>query len=91
MSKKSKTNAAKAAGKRPAQDFLMGLVAKYEKRTAPITDEMAMDLMDTNETNHFLMLLQIADYLPMGKSRAILNAYKLGYLAGKAAAGNGQD
>ncbi len=51
---------------------------------------MAMDLMDTNETNHFLMLLQIADYLPMGKSRAIIDAFKLGYLAGKAAAENEQ-
>jgi hypothetical protein len=36
------------------------------------------------------MLLQIADYLPMGKSRAIIDAFKLGYLAGKAAAGNEQ-
>lgn len=83
---KRKQNNAKARASRPTQEFLIGLVAKYKKRTAPITDEMAMDLMDTNETNHFLMLLQIADYLPMGKSRAILDAYKLGYLAGKAAA-----
>lgn len=90
MSKKSNANTVNAGGKRPTQEFLMGLVAKYEKRSAPITDEMAMDLMDTNETNHFLMLLQIADYLPMGKSRAIIDAFKLGYLAGKAAAGNEQ-
>lgn len=86
---KRKKNHAKTRASRPTQEFLMGLVAKYEKRTAPITDEMAMDLMDTNETNHFLMLLQIADYLPMGKSRAIIDAFKLGYLAGKAA-GNEQ-
>lgn len=85
-----KKNNAKAGANRPTQKFLIGLVRKYEERTAPITDEMAMDMMDTNETNHFLMLLQIADYLPMGKSRAILDAFKLGYLAGKAAAGNEQ-
>lgn len=86
-----KKDNAKAIASRPTREFLTGLVAKYEKRTEPITDEMAMDLMDTNETNHFLMLLQIADYLPMGKSRAIIDAFKLGYLAGKAAAGNEQD
>ena len=85
---KRKKNNAKTGAYRPTREFLIGLVERYQERTAPITDEMAMDMMDTNETNHFFMLLQIADYLPMGKSRAIIDAYKLGYLAGKAAAGN---
>lgn len=86
---KRKKNHTKTMEYRPTREFLIGLVEKYEERTAPITDEIAMDLMDTNKTNHFLMLLQIADYLPMGKSRAIIDAFKLGYLAGKAA-GNEQ-
>lgn len=69
--------------KKPTKEFLQKIVAKYEVRTAKISTEQAMDMMDTNETNHFLMLLQIADYYPMGKSLSIIYAYKLGYLAGK--------
>lgn len=70
--------------KKPTMEFLQKIVAKYDERTAEISTETAMDMMDTNETNHFLMLLQIADYYPMGKSLSIIYAYKLGYLAGKA-------
>lgn len=70
--------------KKPTKEFLEKILAKYEARTAEISNETAMDMMDTNETNHFLMLLQIADYYPMGKSLSIIYAYKLGYLAGKA-------
>lgn len=72
--------------KKPSMEFLQKIVAKYDDRTAEISTETAMDMMDTNETNHFLMLLQIADYYPMGKSLSIIYAYKLGYLAGKAGA-----
>lgn len=71
---------------RPTKEFLEKIVAKYEQRTAELSNETAMDMMDTNETNHFLMLLQIADYYPMGKSLSIIFAYKLGYLVGKAGA-----
>lgn len=72
---------------RPTKDFLERIVAKYEEQTAELPNETAMGMMDTNETNHFLMLLQIADYYPMGKSLSIIYAYKVGYLAGKAGAG----
>lgn len=72
--------------KKPTKEFLEKILAKYEARTAELSNKTAMDLMDTNETNHFLMLLQIADYYPMGKSLSIIYAYKLGYLAGKAGA-----
>lgn len=70
--------------KRPTKETLERIIAKYDERTAEISAETAMDMMDTNEVNHFLMLLQIADYYPMGKSLSILYAYRLGYLAGKA-------
>lgn len=73
--------------KKPTKEFLEKIIAKYESRTAEISTETAMDMMETNETNHFLMLLQIADYYPMGKSLSIIYAYKVGYLAGKAGAG----
>lgn len=72
--------------RKPTMEFFQKIVAKYDERTAEISTETAMDMMDTNETNHFLMLLQIADYYPMGKSLSIIYAYKLGYLAGKAGA-----
>lgn len=74
------------SNKKPTMEFLQKIVSKYEERTAELPTETAMDMMDTNETNHFLMLLQIADYYPMGKSLSIIFSYKLGYLAGKAGA-----
>lgn len=73
---------------RPTKEFLDRIVEKYEERTAELTTEQTLNMMDTNETNHFLMLLQLADYYPMGKSTSIIFAYKLGYLAGKAGAEN---
>ena len=42
-------------------------------------------MMDTEKKNDFLLLLKVADYAHMGKSRAILTAFKLGYLQGKTA------
>lgn len=71
---------------KPTMETLQRIIAKYDERTAEISNETAMDMMDTNETNHFLMLLQIADYYPMGKSLSIIYAYKVGYLAGKVGA-----
>lgn len=72
--------------RKPTKTLLQRIIAKYDERTSEVTTEMAMEMMDTDETNHFLMLLQIADYYPMGKSLSVLYAYKLGYLAGKAGA-----
>ena len=63
---------------------LQKLIDEYNCRTAEITDKMAMDMMDTEKKNDFLLLLKVADYAHMGKSRAILTAFKLGYLKGKA-------
>lgn len=64
---------------------LQKLVDEYNCRTVEITDEMAMNMMDTEKKNDFLLLLKVADYAHMGKSRAILTAFKLGYLKGKTA------
>lgn len=59
------------------------LIQTYDKLTAEISTEKAMDMMDTDQRNHFLVLLNIADNLPMGKSESILYAFKLGYLEGQ--------
>lgn len=57
----------------------------YKKTTAEITDEMAMNMLDTDMRNDYLALLNIADHSHIGKPRAILTAFKLGYLQGKSA------
>lgn len=58
------------------------LIEMYEKRTAAISKEKAMDLLDTEESWDFASLLKIAESQPLGKSKAILYAFRLGYLAG---------
>lgn len=68
---------------KPRKAELQSILTSYECQTAEITDETAMDMMDTEKKNDFLLLLKIADYAHMGKSRAILTAFKLGYLKGK--------
>lgn len=65
---------------RLSAEFLKGLLDTYEELTAPISDLQALNMRDTPERAHFLLLLQIADYIPLGKSKAIIYAYKLGYL-----------
>lgn len=55
----------------------------YEKATVEITDKMAMSLLNTKKRNDYLNLLNIADHSHIGKSQAILTAFKLGYLQGK--------
>lgn len=80
--KKKRKQAAK-----PTKAELQSILASYKRQTAEITDEMAMDMLDTEKKNDFLLLLKVADYAQMGKSRAILAAFKLGYLKGKSAYG----
>jgi len=84
-----KTGAAKKNGvfkkwaDRPTKQELQELKSYYNRLTAAVPDEMAMDILDSPERYHFLMLLKIADYTKMGKSWAILTAAKIGYIAGK--------
>ena len=68
---------------KPTKAELQSILAGYKRQTAEITDETAIDMMDTEKKNDFLLLLKVADYAHMGKSRAILTAFKLGYLQGK--------
>ena len=76
--KKKRKQAAK-----PAKAELQSILASYKRQTAEIADKTAMDMMDTEKKNDFLLLLKVDDYAQMGKSRAILTAFKLGYLKGK--------
>lgn len=69
--------------KQPTNAELQSILASYKRQTAEITDETAIDMMDTEKKNDFFLLLKVADYAHMGKSRAILTAFKLGYLRGK--------
>lgn len=69
--------------KQPTNAELQSILASYKRQTAEITDETAIDMMDTEKKNDFFLLLKVADYAQMGKSRAILTAFKLGYLRGK--------
>lgn len=68
---------------RPTKQELQELKDYYNKLTAAVSDEMAMDILDSPERYHFLMLLKVADYAKLGKSWAILTAAKIGYIAGK--------
>lgn len=68
---------------RPTKQELQELKDYYNKLTAAVPDEIAMDILDSPERYHFLMLLKIADYAKLGKSWAILTAAKIGYIAGK--------
>ena len=68
---------------KPTKQEIQELKSYYKGLTASISDRKAMDMLDSPERWHYLMLLKIADYAHMGKSRAILTAFKLGYLRGK--------
>ena len=59
------------------------LLQKYEERTAELSREKAMEMLAEGDTDDFLMLVQIADNCEFGKSKAILIAFRLGYLRGK--------
>lgn len=90
--KKLNTGKARAAKKggffkkrtdRPTKQELESLVNYYKKKTAIMSDDEAMEMLDGSEAWHYLKLLKIADYRKMGKTFAILTAFKLGYIAGK--------
>lgn len=68
---------------RPTKQEIQKLKSYYNRRTAAVPDEMAMDILDSPEKFHFLMLLKVADYAKLGKSWSILTATKIGYIAGK--------
>ena len=68
---------------RPTKQEIQELKSYYNRLTAAVPDEMAMDILDSPEKFHFLMLLKVADYAKLGKSWSILTAAKIGYIAGK--------
>lgn len=76
---------------RPTKQELQELKTYYNKLTAAVPDETAMDILDSPERYHFLMLLKVADYAKLGKSWAILTAAKIGYIAGKGGADHEED
>lgn len=80
-----RTQKPKKAGKkdRPTKQELQNLTDYYNKLTAAISNDFAMDKLDSPEAWHYLRLLKIADYRRMGKTFAILTAFKMGYLYAK--------
>ena len=63
--------------KKEFKDKLQSIDKELKSRTADVSDDI-WDLGD------FLMLLNIAEYSePLGKSKAIVYALKIGYLVGK--------
>lgn len=69
--------------KRRKNKELARIRSELDRRTADYKGEDIWDLRD------FLMLLNIADYDKMGKSKAIIYAYKIGHIEGKKTALNG--
>ena len=69
---------------RPTKQELQSLTDYYNKLTAAVSDDFAMEMLDSPEAWHYLRLLKIADFRKMGKSFAIVTAWKMGYMAGKA-------
>lgn len=68
---------------RPTNQELESLVKYYKEKTVAMSDDEAMELLDSPERWHYLMLLKIADYYRMGKTFAIFTAFKMGYLYAK--------
>lgn len=60
-------------------EVLLKIRTEFDRRTENYHGEGIWDL------DEFLMLLNFADNLFMGKSKSIIYAYKLGYLAGQKA------
>lgn len=77
--------------KKPTRQEIQELKDYYNRLTAAVPDEMAMDILDSPERYHFLMLLKVADYAKLGKSWAILTAAKIGYIAGKGGTDHEED
>ncbi len=68
--------------KKELEDKLQRIDKEFKNRTADVSDDI-WDLGD------FLMLLNLAEYSkPLGKSKAIVYALKIGYLVGKGGAEN---
>lgn len=63
--------------KRRKNKELTRIRAELDRRTADYHGEDIWDLRD------FLMLLNLADHEKMGKSKAVICAYKIGFLDGK--------
>lgn len=68
---------------RPSKAELESLVKYYKEKTVAMSDDEAMELLDSPERWHYLMLLKIADYTPFGITKAIIYAFKMGYLYAK--------
>lgn len=66
--------------KRPKRHDLDRITRNFQKQTEGLTNQWALDCMGAES---FLTLLTLADYAKVGKTRAILISFKLGYLAGK--------
>ena len=68
--------------KKELNEKLQRIDKELKNRTADVSDDI-WDLGD------FLMLLNIAEYSkPLGKSKAIVYALKIGYLVGKGGVGH---
>lgn len=74
---------------KPTKQEIQELKDYYKGLTVSISDRKAMDMLDRSERWHYLMLLKISDYAKMGKSFAILTAFKMGYLQGMKEHGQG--
>ena len=68
---------------KPTAAELKSLAKYYSHMTAAMSDVEAMEMLDSPERCHYLMLLKIADNLRMGKTFSILTAFKMGYLYAK--------
>ena len=68
---------------RPTKQELESLVKYYKKKTVAMSDDEVMELLDSPEKCHYLMLLKIADYAPMGKMKSLIYSFKMGYLYAK--------
>ena len=66
--------------KRIKRRDLERITNEFQKQTAGLSDQWALDSLGAES---FLPLLSLADYAKMGKTRAILISFKLGYMEGK--------
>jgi len=66
--------------KKPNRRDLDRITSNFQKQTEGLTNQWALDQMGVES---FLPLLMLADYERIGKTRAILISFKLGYLAGR--------
>lgn len=66
--------------RKPNRQDLDRITRNFQKQTEGLTNQWALDCMGAES---FLPLLTLADYAKIGKTRAILISFKLGYLAGR--------